>query len=190
MRSYLASFFATLLGAIVLVLGLALGFGTFERLEGDLTRIGFYSERDFGWNARQPVLDLLEHPAQADGADILVLGDSFSERNAWQSVLAARLNQRIASYRYGADDCFEGFVEFALRHPSAKRVVIETVERNFAPRFGQATSCAGDVARPWRGAGGQTLAERAVWPPELHIKQTVQGALNVLKMQAMPDAVF
>lgn len=190
MRRYLVDFSVTMLSMALLLLVLALGFGTFERLDGDLTRIGFYSERDFGWNTPQPVVDVLDNQADDQDAQVLVLGDSFSIHNVWQSVLSTKLKHRVVSFQYEAGDCFDGFVEFALRHGSSTRVIIETVERNFASRFGEARSCSTGQARPLKETAGKTPGDRATWPPELRVKPTVRGVLNALKMDANPGAVL
>jgi len=62
----------------------------FGTLYGDLTRIGQLDEGDFGWRMHQPnvPLNLLVSYPVAD-ADILVIGDSFSNGLIWQSRLVS-----------------------------------------------------------------------------------------------------
>ncbi len=58
-----------------------------QPLEGDLTRMGGYAERDFGWNIPQEALNQnvrLNHSYEKY-YDIVVLGDSFSKQGLWQS---------------------------------------------------------------------------------------------------------
>lgn len=73
-----------------------------EPLHGDLTRIGGYAEREFGWN--EPMEEF--HPPLAtwgnsydQPADVLVIGDSFANGRwpgqQWQNWLAARTGWRI-----------------------------------------------------------------------------------------------
>jgi hypothetical protein len=60
----------------------------FERLYGDLTRMGRFSERDFGWQLPRPAIppeQLKDYPLAE--ADILIIGDSFSVSRVWQSKL-------------------------------------------------------------------------------------------------------
>ena len=60
----------------------------FQRIEGDLTRIGYFPERYFGWNIKQPKVNpklLKDYPLNQ--ADVLVIGDSFSEPGIWQTKL-------------------------------------------------------------------------------------------------------
>lgn len=62
----------------------------FEKLYGDLTRVGYFSERDFGWRSRQPEIPpkfFKDYPLAE--ADILVIGDSFSLPRVWQTLLVA-----------------------------------------------------------------------------------------------------
>jgi hypothetical protein len=62
----------------------------FERLYGDLTRTGNFSERDFGWRAEQPAVpsEYFKTYSLAE-ADIVVIGDSFSVGRVWQTRLIA-----------------------------------------------------------------------------------------------------
>ncbi|MCX7066507.1 MAG: hypothetical protein NTW85_02245 [Methylococcales bacterium] len=78
----LLSFF---LFAIVIELGMEF---YFEKLYGDLTRVGYFTERDFGWRSPQQVIppELFKDYPLAE-ADILVIGDSFSTPRAWQTRL-------------------------------------------------------------------------------------------------------
>ena len=78
-----------------------------QPLAGDVTRIGDYSENDFGWNQPQPVFD---RPAAAmreaydQYVDVLALGDSFSFGGLygmlnfpWQTFFAADSGLSIAT---------------------------------------------------------------------------------------------
>jgi hypothetical protein len=60
----------------------------FGTLYGDLTRIGQLDEEDFGWRLQQPFVaaELLKSYPLTE-ADILVIGDSFSNSLIWQSRL-------------------------------------------------------------------------------------------------------
>jgi len=62
----------------------------FGTLYGDLTRIGQLDESDFGWKMQQPFVpaNLLKSFPVTE-ADILVIGDSFSNGLIWQSRLVS-----------------------------------------------------------------------------------------------------
>ena len=57
-----------------------------QPLEGELTRLGLYAERDFGWNLPQKKVrgDANMASAYEGGYDVLVVGDSFSTNGVWQ----------------------------------------------------------------------------------------------------------
>lgn len=59
--------------------------------EGDLTRISMLPETLFGWRKPQPAIDpaLLEQSSWQN-ADVLVVGDSFSNSHIWQTALTRR----------------------------------------------------------------------------------------------------
>lgn len=71
-----------------------------EPLYGDLTRIGAYPERDFGWNL--PVVEFSPLNSSfgpwIEPVDILVIGDSFANlrpAQQWQNHIAAKTGWRI-----------------------------------------------------------------------------------------------
>jgi len=75
-------------------------------LFGDLTRTGFFSEREFGWNSPQVIFPhtQLEFNASVTDSgryyDILVLGDSFSRGRPefqWQNYLAAATGESVGT---------------------------------------------------------------------------------------------
>ena len=79
---------------IYMFLLMAVVFGSmeiyFEKVYGDLARIGNFPERYFGWRSSQPGIpnDLLKD-SPLDEANILVIGDSFSAARIWQTKLVA-----------------------------------------------------------------------------------------------------
>jgi hypothetical protein len=93
-------------------IGLAaiLGFGLYGRqlepLAGDLTRIGWYAENDFGWQGEQRRFrPPLAEEGRLDGAyDVVALGDSFTVEEktelgaAWPQFLARATGWRIGVF--------------------------------------------------------------------------------------------
>jgi len=57
-----------------------------QPLEGELTRLGSYAERDFGWNLPQKKVreDARLITNYQDYSDVLIVGDSFSTNGIWQ----------------------------------------------------------------------------------------------------------
>lgn len=121
---------------------------------GDLTRLGGYAERHYGWNA--PVTEFDPLPASfgewTRPVDILVIGDSFANlrpAQQWQNHLAARTGWSVHTldvHRVDVDALIASrlFVE----HPP-KVVIWNVVERNLADdHAARAHACAAVRAGP------------------------------------------
>ena len=109
-----------------------------QPLYGELTRLGYYPEREFGWNDPQVVFPNIK-PAFLTSLDnknsyydILVLGDSFSfarPEAQWQNYLAAATGESVGSldiYKVSLSQVLAS-KEF-LEHPP-KVFIFEAVER-------------------------------------------------------------
>jgi hypothetical protein len=115
------------------------GLGFFlEPISGDLTRVGKLSERDFGWNAPQPKIQI----AASDRSlkpDIVVIGDSFSATNTWQTVAMQETGLKIFTFNWlslGHPSCLESWLETISKdYPTVKTVIVETIERSVFDRF-------------------------------------------------------
>lgn len=113
----------------------------FERIYGDLTRVGYFTERDFGWRSPQQIIppELFKDYPLAE-ADILVIGDSFSMPRAWQSRLVAE-GLKIATIHWkdlgNQHELLPDNVGEALRMAGFKGryLVIESIERFFQRRM-------------------------------------------------------
>jgi len=116
----------------------------FQPLSGDLSRIGHWAERDYGWNQAQPVVSVRANGSAVETPQVVVLGDSFSHPNAWQSYLADSRHLEILSYQYRDVGCVDNWVRWLKeRHlSSVHTVVIETVERSFMALFRNRNTCA------------------------------------------------
>jgi len=101
--------------------------------EGDLTRVGMLPESMFGWTKPQPAIDpalLLSSSWQE--ADVLVIGDSFSEQRVWQSILVKHglrvRTEHWTSMRGGI--CEDIYPWLEAKGFKGKIIVFEIVERN------------------------------------------------------------
>lgn len=121
---------------------------------GDLTRLGGYAERHFGWN--EPVLEFDPLPATFGEwkrpVDILVIGDSFANlrpAQQWQNHLAMRTGWSVHTvdvHRVDPDALIASPL-FAEHPPSV--VIWNVVERNLADDHATvARSCAAYRAGP------------------------------------------
>jgi hypothetical protein len=112
--------------------------------EGDLTRVGKMPESLFGWTKSQPAIppELLK-PASWQEADVLVIGDSFSETRVWQSVLVKNglkvRTEHWTSIREGICEDFYPWVR--AQGFKGKWVVFEVVERNVEAGLPKSVTC-------------------------------------------------
>lgn len=117
-----------------------------QPLEGDLTRAGSFSQRQFGWNAPQTVF---RQPLYANGPydrpfDVVVVGDSFATampQYQWQNQLAAATGLSVitlSSYDVRLDDVLRSEV-FAATPP--RLLMLTLVERHFPEQLAKITDC-------------------------------------------------
>jgi hypothetical protein len=183
MRRYLAWFALVVCAVLLPTVYLSYLFGP---IDGDLTRTGGYSERDFGWNSTQPVIDVAPNGKINANPDALVLGDSFSGRNVWQSAFAARSGKAIQSFHYNQVGCIANWIDHALKHPTARLIIVEVIERELLKRFASMPGCKPTQPIPLEIQPGKTAPQRTTWPPEWHVYHAYRVALNTLEMQLKP----
>lgn len=114
-----------------------------QPISNDLTRIGAYPERWFGWNTPQHAPPPLIESAPASGKrKILVVGDSFSKGGYWQPYL----NDKYSfSYVYIRHVGFDGLLhKIAVDKPDA--VVVQSIERDLFDIFGSSRKLGRDSA--------------------------------------------
>jgi hypothetical protein len=115
----------------------------FANFEGDLTRMAMLPEDDFGWLAPQPAIDTNNLvSARWQDADVLVIGDSFSEKLIWQSKLVeSGLKVRTESWSNIGAIC-EDFDDWLQKNQFRGRyIIIQSVENSFAPRLKKSIAC-------------------------------------------------
>jgi hypothetical protein len=151
--------YALLLVGLSLVLagGVAVWGHFLEPLTGDLTRIGWYAENDYGWRGTQLRFD---PPAaeigRLDGAyDVVAVGDSFTAESphnpgvAWPHFLARATGRKVAVFDVGVTPLDDILASPAFsRHPPAV-LIYEVVERHLV-QHGTPSSegCAPATPRP------------------------------------------
>ena len=111
---------------------------------GDLTRIGLFSERDFGWTLSQPRIEpALLRGSPIDRADILVIGDSFSAPHVWQSSLV-KAGYGVATVHWDSfDESLCRDVDDWVRASGfrGRLIIIQSVERALKIRLGLMQRC-------------------------------------------------
>ena len=124
-------------GILPLLFFLFLGF-YLQPLSGDLTRVGSFAERDFGWNAVQPTLKVNENQETLKPS-VVVLGDSFSKWNIWQSAATENSGLNFLTFsldEFGNPNCLESWI-LSLKdvYASVQVIIVETSERRFLSVF-------------------------------------------------------
>ncbi|MFM2407450.1 MAG: hypothetical protein RL358_192 [Pseudomonadota bacterium] len=156
-----AKFFA--LTSFVLLLGYgAVGFYflPLAGFQGDLTRLALLPESQYGQRQNQPVIEakLFSQAAMAD-ADVLVIGDSFSEKHVWQTELV-RQGLSVRTGGWGLQDVCSDFLPL-LRgqgfHGSV--VVVEIIERNLHETLKNVHDCI------QIGTRANTISDDPRYPP-------------------------
>jgi len=99
---------------------------TLERFSGDLTRIGGFREKDFGWNGK---LERFEQPlfTQANSLsdydqkyDVVVFGDSFSDNSdyGWQNFFVNETGLSLITFHHDSVDKHDLFShDIFMSHP-------------------------------------------------------------------------
>lgn len=115
----------------------------YSNYDGDLTRMGMLPEKHFGWTAPQPkiVKNYLVSSSWMD-ADILVIGDSFSEKLIWQSKLVqAGYKVRTESWASVGQICDDFNDWLSLNQFQGRYVIIQSVENSFDARLKKSVQC-------------------------------------------------
>ena len=135
-----------LLLVLIPVAGLfALGF-YLQPLFGDLTRIGSYAEKDYGWN--KPQLEF-NQPLSEIGRyeryyDVVVLGDSFSTGRPnlhWQNYLVAAKGWSVVTLNINKIDLEQVLNNPVFRKTPPKILILGTVERELPRRIRHEPPC-------------------------------------------------
>ena len=110
---------------------------------GDLTRIGRISESAFGWReAPPPIPDANIKTWPIEEADVLVIGDSFSVRYAWQSPLVGAGYRVTTTHWDNTGPLCADFPEWVSRTGfKGKVVIVESIERLLEGRVQKSGSC-------------------------------------------------
>lgn len=180
-------FSVLVLAAIALYGAVGLYFLPLAGFEGDLTRVGKLPESLFGWTRPQPAIDPeLLRPTSWQDADVLVIGDSFSEPRVWQSVLVKNglrvRTEHWTSIRGGVCEDFYPWVR--AQGFKGKIVIFEVVERNIEAGLPNSVACKHVEYHPSVHANQMRL------PPITERKQTdwsgrmsvgIETRLNVMR---------
>jgi hypothetical protein len=111
--------------------------------QGDLTRMGMLPERMFGWTKHQPAIDpaLMQQSSWKD-ADVLVIGDSFSDGRIWQTLLTgAGLRVRTETWDSVRGICKDFMPWIHGKGFNGKYIVFEVIERSVIDVLSRSVAC-------------------------------------------------
>jgi len=140
-------YFLTTLFVSLALIAATYGFAWWlEPLSGDLSRIGSYAERDFGWNLEQERFDpLLHHFGAYDHYyDIAVIGDSFANGGSgaqWQNFVANRTGWSILTLDVHKTPIAELLGMPAFRQAPPSIVILNVVERDLDEFAASSAQC-------------------------------------------------
>lgn len=139
-----ARFFSLVVGVLVLLYGAVASYCLpLANFESELTRMGLLPESEFGWRAPQPALNA-EWMRQSSWqeADVLVIGDSFSDGRVWQTQLTRQGLKVHTEHWTAIRGLCEDFMPW-LRGMGfrGRYVVLEVVERNISSGLPAELAC-------------------------------------------------
>ncbi len=174
-----ARFFSVLVFLMVALYGAAgFYFLPLASYQGDLTRIGMLPEPLFGWTRAQPAIApaLMQQSTWQD-ADVLVIGDSFSDDRVWQTVLTGHgLRVHTEHWENIRAVCADFPVWLRAQGFKGRYVVIEVVERFARDRFADSVSCKNMELRHSYDESRPRLPPATVFDPE---RKDWSGKLSV-----------
>lgn len=179
---YLAWFFGTVLALLLTTVALSV---YFKPLAGDLTRIGRWSERDFGPTRPQPAVSIRANGPPNPGHQVLVLGDSFSHPNVWQSYLAESSKLETLSFQFKDVGCIDNWVNWIIEQggSAAQTVIIQVAERSFVPLLRNTRTCMRSTPKVTESATKDARSTGLVLGVTLDASYIFQTAANTLLMR-------
>ena len=162
-----------------------------QKVSGDLTRIGRWSERDFGYHSTSPPFLTVANDEQGK-PQVAVLGDSFARSNIWQSVLATNTGQTFRTWQF--EDGLSCIKDWALKttaaYPSVRTVVIETVERAELLRAVDRYNCSPDRSSFHVSQGAYLPMQRTYWPLTMDLDYLARTSLHEIRQFIWPRDEF
>lgn len=127
-------FFVVLFGIATCVPGIFLAGIYLQPLSGDLARMAWVSERDFGWNAPQKQFEYeLNGSGDYTGyRDVVVIGDSFSTNRTgyqWQEFFADLTGWSVATFPWDGVKLEDVLANPVFKAQPPRLVILEAVER-------------------------------------------------------------
>lgn len=123
----------------------------------------------------------LAHP------DIMVLGDSFSSRNLWQSILAKEQKKIILTSDYKSN-CISNWINYSITNSTSSMVIIQSVEREIIGRFSQMPTCNEEDPFTIKASSVKIeSSQRPIWPLTFDFTYLSTTALNTFKSNLLHE---
>lgn len=139
-----ARFFTVFVVVVMGIYGLAgFYFLPLANFEGDLTRMAMLPDVYFERTRAQPVINAeLMKSAEWKDADVLAIGDSFTDARIWQTVFAQH-GIRVRTERWGTvyNLCEDISVWIRKQGFKGKYIIIESAEKYFEGRIDRSVAC-------------------------------------------------
>lgn len=178
---------------VPILIYLALAF-YIKKPEGILTRMGHWSEQDYRALKIEPVIHVHGNGKPTPHPDVLVLGDSFSRWNYWQSVLSDKTGLKHQSYHFGDVGCVENWIEWLLSTApsSLKLVMIERIEEGYLETFLYNFHCTiGEITpQKIKVQEHNTSSKKKPLNPELNSDYLYRTVKNTLSLALKPEDSF
>lgn len=123
-----------------------------QPLIGDLTRIGYFSENDYGWQESQLLFSpgLAVYAKLDEDYDIIIIGDSYSykldvsktpEGAYWTHALANKTGLKVGVYHVSHYPTMELVSKLVSKDNPPKLIIYQSVERDLKARLGKDKVC-------------------------------------------------
>jgi hypothetical protein len=162
-----ARFFFILVAFMLMAYGMVgFYFLPFADFEGDLTRMAKLPESDFGWTQAQPAVDsrLMQSSGWED-ADVVAIGDSFTDAQLWQSELARRgLRVHTENWAKMNGICADLGSWIHSKGFKGRHIIIESAEKYLEVRLQESIACKQTIYHPlreWQAQPPPTIPERS-----------------------------
>lgn len=186
-----AKFFSIFVAVAIGIYGLVgFYFLPMANFEGDLTRMAKLPEGYFGWTKEQPSInpELMKSASWQD-ADVLAIGDSFSNAQVWQTVFAQKgVRVRTEPWESVFDICGDFSEWIKSKGFRGKYIIIESAEKYIEDRLARSVEC---KHMQYHSLAGLTVSP----PPTLldrhkidytgRLSIGIQTKLNALKYQRL-----
>ncbi len=165
-----------------------------KKPESILTRMGQWSEQDYGPQKLDPVIHVHANGTHDTDAEVSVLGDSFSRWNYWQSILSDSTGAKHQSYHFGEVGCVENWIEWLIKNPppSLKIVMIERIEEGYLETFLYNFTCTIGEIEPkmFTIEDHQTSSKKKALAPAFDSDYLYLTAKNTLSLSLNPEDSF